>query len=271
MEQCALIKIIVKNLRFCLIALLHGCKTTHGFDPFKYLAAHINAVAVRRVIHGICICIRFKFHHSRCKRHYIVRDQILPDNGDDHTCRSDILLNATVNNTIIRYIDRFRKETGGHVRHENLSFRIRQLFVLRSVDRIILADINVIGFLIDRQIAAVRDIRKRFVCTGRNGIRLAVLLCFLPCFLCPLSRNDIVCNTVFHQIHRNHCKLQTCAALHIQNSVIIRNLHQITKVCFCLVDQVIEYLGSVTHLHHGLSASPVIQHFLLCLFQHFFR
>ena len=47
---------------------------------------------------------------------------------------------------------------------------------------------------------------------------------------------------MFHQVHRNHCKLKACTALHIQDPVIVRNLHQITEIFFGLIDEVIEYL-----------------------------
>ena len=69
-----------------------------------------------------------------------------------------------------------------------------------SVDRIILADINIVSILIDRKIGAIRNIAECLIFTGCNGIRCSVKLCFLPCFLCPLSGDNIVADTVFKKV-----------------------------------------------------------------------
>ena len=82
-----------------------------------------------------------------------------------------------------------------------------------SVNRIVLADVDIVSILVDRKIGAVRNIAEGLIFTGCNGVGLTVFLGFFPCFLCPLAGNDIICHTMLHQVLRNGRKLQMSAAL----------------------------------------------------------
>ena len=67
-----------------------------------------DAVAVWSIVKRTCICLCFEFQHSRCSFQNIVCDQIFADNGDYHTCRSDILLYTAIDDAIFGYINRLR-------------------------------------------------------------------------------------------------------------------------------------------------------------------
>ena len=82
-----------------------------------------------------------------------------------------------------------------------------------SVDRIILADINIVSILIDRKIGTVRNIAEGLIFAGRDGICGSVKLCFLPCLLCPLSGDNIIADTVLEQVQRYCSELLVSAAL----------------------------------------------------------
>jgi len=164
--------------------------------------------------------MRFKFHHGRCSRQDIVGNQIVTDNGDDHSGRSDVFLDTAVDDAVIGDINRFGEETGGDICHQGFALGIRQFFVFGSVNGVVFTDINIIGIRADRKIAAVRDVGKCFILRGGNFVCLSVFLCFCVCFLCPLACYDVICDTVFHQVHRDHGKLQRCTALEKQDFVI---------------------------------------------------
>ena len=155
----------------------------------------------------------FIFHHGRCSRQHIVCDQVFSYDCDDHTRRSDIFLYTSVDDCIFAYIYRFRQETGGNICHQIFSFGIWQLFEFCSIDRIILADIYIVCIFTDWKIGAVRDIRECFVFGCGNLVCFSVFLCFQPCFFCPLTGYDVIGNLVFHQVHRDHGKLQGCTTL----------------------------------------------------------
>ena len=55
-----------------------------------------------------CVCLCFEFQHSRCSFQNIICDQIFADDGDYHTCRSDILLYTAIDDAIFGYINRLR-------------------------------------------------------------------------------------------------------------------------------------------------------------------
>ena len=106
LEQLAFIQIVIQDLRLFLIALLHCFQTAHLLQPFKYLAADIDAVCGRRIVQRIRICMDLITKHGRCTGKYIFGDQILTDNYNNHTSRSDIFLYAAIDHTVFCHIYR---------------------------------------------------------------------------------------------------------------------------------------------------------------------
>ena len=181
------------------------------------------------------------FHHGRCTFQHIICDQILTDNGDDHTGRAHIFLYTAVYDGKFGYIQGLRQEAGRNIGYQILAFCIGQFFVYSTVDGIVHTDIYVISVIIDGQIGTIRNIRKCLIFRRSNLYSLAVFGSLLISFLCPLTGNDVVSNFIFHQIHGNHGKLQGCAALKEQYFIIIRNMHQIAQICFRFFDDIVEY------------------------------
>ena len=46
---------------------------------------------------------------------YVLGNQILPDDSNDHTGGADVLLHAAVEHTVLRHIYRLGQEARGHV------------------------------------------------------------------------------------------------------------------------------------------------------------
>ena len=108
-----------------------------------------------------------------------------------------------------------------------MSLGVRKGFELGSVNGIVFTNIDIVRILRNGQIAAVRDIRKGLIRRRSDFNRLTVNLSLLISFLSPLSRDNIGCLAVFHQIHGNHGKLQACPSLQKQHLIIIRNIHKL--------------------------------------------
>ena len=134
--------------------------------------------------------------HSR-----LFRNQIFPDNGDDHACRSNVLLYAAVDHAVLLYVDRLTQETGGYVSNQRLTLGVRQLFIFCTINGVVFADVNIVRIIINGQIGAVRDIGESLILRRGNLYSLAVLLCLLISLLCPLTSDNIVC-----QIGRASCR-----------------------------------------------------------------
>ena len=227
MEETALVEIIIKNRRFFLILFLHGSETAVLFQPFEDLAAHVNAVAVGGVVERTRIRVGLVGKHRGRSRKDILSDKVLTDDGDDHAGRADVLLDAAVDNAVFCHIHRFGKETGGHVSHQSLSFRVGKFFEFCSVNRIVFTDVDVIRIRADRKIAAVRDIGKGLILGRGDLVGLSVFLCFLPCLLRPLAGDDIIGHAVLHKVHGDHGELLGRSALQEKHFIVVRNLHQI--------------------------------------------
>ena len=222
LEQFTFIQIIIQNLGFLFIALFHCFQTALFFQPFEYFTTDIDAVTVWCIIKRICISMCLIFHHGRSSRKHLFPDQILPYNHNRHTRRSYILLHTAVHDAVLCNVHRLRQKAGGNIRYKRDALRIRKGMKLRSVDRIVLTDVHIIRIPGSRQLTQIRDAGKILLLRGGCCFCLSVLLRFLPGFLCPLPGQNIVCLFVFHEIHRNHCKLQRCPSLQKQYLIVFR-------------------------------------------------
>ena len=198
----------------------------------------------------------------------VLADQILADDGDDHTGGADVLLDTGIDHAVVRNIARLRQEHRGLVRDQGLALRVRQLLPRRAVDSLVLADIDIIRILFDRQIGAVGNVSIVAVLGGSGDIDLAVFLRLGNGLLGPCAGFDIDRLAILHQIHRDHGKLQRCAALNEENLIVIGDPHQITQILLSLVDDGLENLRTVRHLHNAHTGAAVVQQLVADLFQH---
>jgi len=107
-EEFALIQEIIEDLGFLDVSSLHFLQSAHSFEPFEDFAAYIDAVSVRCVVQGTCICMCLICKHGWCSRKDILCDEVFADDDDYHTCRSDIFLDTTVDDAVFGYIYRLR-------------------------------------------------------------------------------------------------------------------------------------------------------------------
>ena len=200
--------------------------------------------------------------HGGGARKYVLPDQILPDDADDHTGRADVLLHAAVDHAVLGHVHRLGQKTAGHVGHQVFPLGVGQLPELGAVDGIVLADVDIVRVLADGKIGAVGDVGEGLVRGGSHSVGLTEELGLLPGFLRPLAGDDVVRHLVLHEVHGNHGKLLGRAALHEQHLVIVGNAHQGAQVSLGLVNDGLVGLGAVAHFHDGHTGSPVIQHFI---------
>ena len=152
LKQLALIQEVVEDGRFLLVALLDCLKPSHILQPFKDLAAHIDAVAVGRIIQRISVRMGLIGQHGGRSRKHILRNQILTYDHDHHSGRPDIFLYAAVYDSIFRHVHRFGKEAGGYVCYQRLSLCVGKRLKLGAVNGIVLTNIYIVRVLADGQV-----------------------------------------------------------------------------------------------------------------------
>ena len=122
-------------------------------------------------------------------------DEVIPDNSDADACWTDILLRASIHDSILRPVDGLAAEVGGHVRNEDLVLRdlvVWELVELKALDRLVVAVVEELGILAD--LPLVWLVYSGVPCAFVVGdlIGGAVLGCFLDGSLGPCSCCQVV-------------------------------------------------------------------------------
>ena len=81
--------------------------------------------------------------HGWGSRKNILCDQVLTDDHDNHACRSNVLLNTAIDNTIFAYIHRLRQEAGGYICYQSLTFCVWKFFEFCAVNGVVLTDVYI--------------------------------------------------------------------------------------------------------------------------------
>ena len=127
------------------------------------------------------------------------------------------------------------------------------------MNRLVFADVNIIRILTDGKIGTIGDVAVIAILAGCNKVDLAVFLCFVICLFGPVAGYDIVSNAVFHKVHGQHCKLKRCTALNEHDLVVIGNVHKVAQILLGFVDDLLENLGPVAHLHDAHAAAFIVE------------
>ena len=201
----------------------------------------------------------------------ILADQILTDDDHHHTGGAYVLLHAGVDHAVVGHVAGLGQEHGGLVGNQNMTLGVGQLVPGHAVDRLILADVDIVGILGDVQIGAIGNVAVILILGGSGNDDFAVLLGLGNGLLGPGAGLDINSLAVLHQVPCHGGKLQGSAALNEQNLVVIGNAHQLAQVSLGLVDDLLEHLAAVAHLHDAHAAAAVVHHLITDFLQNGFR
>ena len=112
---------------------------------------------------------------------------------------------------------------------------------------------------------------KFLILTGCYDLGLAELGGLLGSQTREVAGHDVVCLAGGHKVQRHHGKLLGGTALEEAHLVVIGNVHHPAQGSLGVLDDGIEPLAAVAHLHHALAAVAVFQQLCLCLTEHLFR
>ena len=112
--------------------------------------------------------------------------------------------------------------------------------VMRSVDGLVFADVNVIGVLTELKLIHVGDVGEVAIFTRSHTASITEQLSFLERLLRPRTRNDVIGLAVQHQVHGDGGKLLSCTTLQEQYLVVVGDVHKVAKIGFGFLDDALE-------------------------------
>ena len=110
LKELRFIQIIIENSGLFFVIACNAGKAALLHQPLEYKTADVNVVARRRVVKGILVCLRLVAQHGRNIVRKILTDQVLTDDCNDNTCRSDVLLNAAEEHAVLIDVNRTGQE-----------------------------------------------------------------------------------------------------------------------------------------------------------------
>ena len=267
-EEVLTIQIVVQHLGLGFVDLLHVGKTADVvFQILEHQTGHIDAPAGGRVVHAVLAQQGGVVHHGG---HIVggMAQQVIADDGNGHTGGGHILLYAEVDAAILGHVHRLGEDHGAHVCHQRHTLHLRHLHELGAEDGVVLADVDVAGILIIVDGVHVRDVGEVFVLAGSNDVHLAELGGFLGGKVREVAGDKVICLAGGHEIQRDHGKLLGGTALKETDLVVVGNVHYPAQGGLGVLDDGIEPLAAVAHLHHALTAVAVLEQLCLCLLEH---
>ena len=154
-------------------------------------------------------------------------NQVVSSDDEGESGWADILLRASVDNTVLRPVDWLRAEVAGHVADEGLAFGhlvMSELMELEALDSLVVTVVEELGLSVD---VPVGWLGNRCVSVGRvvsDLISIAVLLRLFDGALRPSARSQIVRSlllSIAKQVVADGRELERSTTLEHEDSVIV--------------------------------------------------
>ena len=267
-EEALTVQIVVQHFGLGFVDLLHVGKTADVvFQILEHQTGHIDAPAGGRVVHAVLAQQGGVVHHGG---HIVgsMAQQVVADDGNCHAGGSYILLHAEVDAAVLGHIHGLGEDHGAHVGYQRHTLHLRHLHELGAEDGVVLADVDIAGILIIVDGVHVRDVGEVLVLAGSNDVHLAELGGFLGGKVREVAGDKVICFAGGHEIQRDHGKLLGGTALKETDLVVVGNVHYPAQGGLGVLDDGIEPLAAVAHLHHALTAVAILEQLCLCLPEH---
>ena len=125
----------------------------------------------------------------------VAGDQVVPDDDKGETSWADVLLRASVDNAVLRPVDRLRAEVAGHVGDEDLSsghLVVSELVELEALDGLVVTVVEELGLGVDVPVGWLGNRCVSVGCVACDLVSGAVLLRLFDGALRPSARSQIV-------------------------------------------------------------------------------
>ena len=154
-------------------------------------------------------------------------NQVVSSDDEGESGWADILLRASVDNTVLRPVDWLRAEVAGHVADEGLAFGhlvMSELMELEALDSLVVTVVEELGLSVD---VPVGWLGNRCVSVGRvvcDLVSIAVLLRLFDGALRPSARSQVVRSlllSIAKQVVADGRELERSTTLEHEDSVIV--------------------------------------------------
>lgn len=193
-------------------------------------------------------------------------NQVVPHDGETQSSRSNVLLCARIDHSILGPIDGSGAEVWRHIADKSLTFRnlvIGERTELETLDCLIVAVVH--KFCVRVNVPSFRVSHSCILCGFVIGdfVGRAVLLGFLDGSFGPCACRDIVralLFSIFEQVVADGSKLKWSSALEHKDCEIVRDWKELLKIGAAFFGQCGEGFASMAHLHYAHASAFVVHH-----------
>ena len=241
-EERVAVDLVVEQLGFLDVHLVHHFQAAQALEPFQRFGHHEDREHRRGVEHRTAVDMGLVVEHRREVAGDLAED-VLADDGEDHAGRTDVLLGAAIDESVLGDIHRTAHDVGRHIGHE-VDRAVHVVFDLGTVDRVVGRDVEVVE--VGRDLIAFRDVAVGLVGRGGDADGIADALGFLERLLGPDTRLQVA-GLVLEEVHRHIEELERSAAAEEDHFIVVGNVEELFPECAALVHRLLPFLRTVRH------------------------
>ena len=184
--------------------------------------------------------------------------QLFLDDDHGEAGGGHVLLGAGVDDAELAHVHGTGEDVRGHIadqRHGDL----RDILPLGALDGVVGAIIEVGGLGVQLQLILAGDVDVLSVLGGGGDVDGAVLLGLLHGLVCEVTGDGVVgLAGLGHKVQGDHAELHGSAALEEEDLVALGDVHELAEFCLGLVEDLLENLGAMAHLHDGHAGTLIV-------------
>mmetsp|Transcript_889 Transcript_889/g.1216 ORF Transcript_889/g.1216 Transcript_889/m.1216 type:complete len:437 (-) Transcript_889:85-1395(-) len=258
---------IVENSSLLLVDLLDGFEATEGKELLEDKTTHVDGPAGGGVVHGIVVGVDLIVQHGRGARASLA-DKVLADDSNSETSGANVLLGTGVDKTVLGNINGLGAEVGGHIGNES-SLDVGSALELNTLDGLIVAVVDILG--VSTQLPAINS-GDGLIVSLAGKVRLAELLALIEGLLRPGASDNVVNDVaLLGKVKRNHRELSRGTTLKEENLVIEGDVQKLAKVSLSPLNNAVELLAAMAHLHDAHAAALPVNKISLSLLKNIHR
>ena len=188
--------------------------------------------------------------------------QVFLDDDHGEAGGSHVLLSAGVDQAELAHVHGTGENVGGHVADHGHLAGLGDILPLGALDGVVGAVIEVVGLGVQLQLILAGDVDVLLVLGGSGDVHGAVLLGFLHGLVGEVAGNGVISLAgAGQQVQGDHAELHGGAALEEEDLIALGDVHQLAELGLGIVEDLLEHLGAVAHLHNGHAGAIVVGDF----------
>ena len=257
----------IEQVCLLLVALRHLRQAALCENPVCDFADHVDVEGWRRVVERVLLEECRILEHRRQRFGALLEERFLCDD-ERHAGRAEVLLDAGIDEVEFAEINRAREHVARHVGKEGHALRIGNVVVLRAVDRVVVAEVDVGGIRRDLELVLLRDVLVAAVLARGCDDADAEVLGFLVRFFCKAAGEDVSTRMLLRsEVQWQQGELRARAACHEQDFIVVAEIHELLDVGFRLVLHRCVFLRAVADFEDRFAASAEVQELCLCFLE----